>query len=157
MTVTFFGHRNTPSDIKPLLKKVLRKLIENEGANMFYVGNEGAFDRMAYDTLIELKKEYPFIEYKVVLAYLQKRKKDIKNFSSSETVFPEELTNTPLRFAIAKRNNIMLNLSDAAVCYVEKPGGGAADFKRLAEIKGKKVINLYTLTSSFWNFDISRL
>lgn len=143
MTVTFFGHRNTPAYVKPLLKKVLTELIENHGADMFYVGNEGNFDGMVYDTLKELKKEYPFIEYKVVLAYLQKRKKDIKNFSPSETVFPDELTNVPLRFAIIRRNNIMLKLSDAAVTYVEGPGGGAADFKRLAEDKGKRVFNLY--------------
>ena len=75
MTVTFFGHRNTPSFVELLLKKTLRELIENGSADMFYIGNEGAFDWMAYDTVKELKKEYPFIEYKVVLAYLQKQKR----------------------------------------------------------------------------------
>mgnify|MGYP000514572695 CR=1 FL=1 len=81
MTVTFFGHRRTPDSVKPLLKETLRELIEKDRADMFYVGNEGSFDWMVYDTLKELKTEYPFISYKVVLAYLEKRKKDIKNFS----------------------------------------------------------------------------
>lgn len=135
MTVTFFGHRDTPSSIAPELKEVLTKLIEKNGATVFYVGNEGNFDWMVYDTLKELKSKYPFIEYKVVLAYLTKRKKDIKNFSPSETVYPEKLTETPLRFAISKRNHIMLGLADAVVTYVRGPGGGAADFKRLAEDK----------------------
>lgn len=142
MTVTFFGHRDTPSSIAPKLKKVLTKLIEKNGATVFYVGNEGNFDWMVYDTLKELKSKYPFIEYKVVLAYLTKRKKDIKNFSPSETVYPEKLTETPLRFAISKRNHIMLGLADAVVTYVRGPGGGSADFKRLAEDKNKIVINL---------------
>lgn len=142
MTVTFFGHRDTPSSIAPELKKVLTKLIEKNGATVFYVGNEGNFDWMVYDTLKELKSKYPFIEYKVVLAYLTKRKKDIKNFSPSETVYPEKLTETPLRFAISKRNHIMLGLADAVVTYVRGPGGGAADFKRLVEDKNKIVINL---------------
>ena len=133
MTVTFFGHRNTPDSVKPLLKKVLRELINQDGAKMFYIGNEGSFDRMAYDVLKELKEE--------VLAYLERRKKDIKKFSPWETVFPDELTKTPPRFAIAKRNRIMLRLADTAVVYVEGPGG-AADFKRLAEACGKRVINL---------------
>lgn len=75
MTVTFFGHRDTPSSIAPELKKVLTELIEKNGATVFYVGNEGNFDWMVYDTLKELKSEYPFIEYKVVLAYLTKKKK----------------------------------------------------------------------------------
>ncbi|MBQ2286515.1 MAG: hypothetical protein II252_04340 [Clostridia bacterium] len=142
MTVTFFGHRDTPSSVAPELKNVLTALIEKEGATLFYVGNEGNFDRTVYDTLKELKEKYPFIEYKVVLAYLTKRKKDIKNFSFSETIYPEKLAETPLRFAISKRNSIMLNLADTVVTYVRGPGGGAADFKRLAESKGKRVINL---------------
>lgn len=142
MTVTFFGHRDTPSSVAPELKNVLTALIEKEGATLFYVGNEGNFDRTIYDTLKELKEKYPFIEYKVVLAYLTKRKKDIKNFSFLETIYPEKLAETPLRFAISKRNSIMLNLADTVVTYVRGPGGGAADFKRLAESKGKRVINL---------------
>lgn len=142
MTVTFFGHRDTPSSVAPELKNVLTALIEKEGATLFYVGNEGNFDRTVYDTLKELKEKYPFIEYKVVLAYLTKRKKDIKNFSFLETIYPEKLAETPLRFAISKRNSIMLNLADTVVTYVRGPGGGAADFKRLAESKGKRVINL---------------
>lgn len=142
MTITFFGHRDTPSSVAPELKNVLTALIEKEGATLFYVGNEGNFDRTIYDTLKELKEKYPFIEYKVVLAYLTKRKKDIKNFSFSETIYPEKLAETPLRFAISKRNSIMLNLADTVVTYVRGPGGGAADFKRLAESKGKRVINL---------------
>lgn len=142
MTVTFFGHRDTPSSVAPELKNVLTALIEKEGATLFYVGNEGNFDRTVYDTLKELKEKYPFIEYKVVLAYLTKRKKDIKNFSFSEMIYPEKLAETPLRFAISKRNSIMLNLADTVVTYVRGPGGGAADFKRLAESKGKRVINL---------------
>ena len=82
------------------------------------------------------------------MAYLEKRKKDIKNFSPSETIFPEELIKTPLRFAIVKRNNIMLRYADTVVTYVEGPGG-AADFKRLAEDRGKRVINLYKRKSVF--------
>ncbi len=148
MTVTFFGHRRTPDSVKPLLKETLRELIEKDRADMFYVGNEGSFDWMVYDTLKELKTEYPFISYKVVLAYLEKRKKDIKNFSPSETIFPEELIKTPLRFAIVKRNNIMLRYADTVVTYVEGPGG-AADFKRLAEDRSKRVINLYKRKSVF--------
>ena len=145
MTVTFFGHRHTPSAVRPWVKTLLNELIEKDGADMFYVGNEGSFDWIVYDTLRELKTEYPFIKYKVVLAYLQRRKKDIKAFSPSETIFPEELTKTPLRFAIAKRNCIMLGYADTVVTYVEHPGGGAADFKRLAEDGGKRVINLYEI------------
>ena len=39
MTVTFFGHRSTPDSVKPLLKKVLRELINQDEANRQY--NQG--------------------------------------------------------------------------------------------------------------------
>ena len=42
MTVTFFGHRNTPDSVQPILKKTLIQLIVNEDADTFYVGNRGA-------------------------------------------------------------------------------------------------------------------
>ena len=59
MTVTFFGHRNTPAYVKPLLKKVLTELIENHGADMFYVGNEGNFDGMVVLKSCKVKKGSP--------------------------------------------------------------------------------------------------
>ena len=44
MTVTFFGHKNTPQSIQENAETVIRNLIENHGADMFYVGNKGNFD-----------------------------------------------------------------------------------------------------------------
>ena len=41
---TFFGHRDCPSSIKPKLREVLIDLIENHSVDMFYVGQQGAFD-----------------------------------------------------------------------------------------------------------------
>ncbi|HCD81098.1 MAG TPA: hypothetical protein DEQ65_01930 [Ruminococcaceae bacterium] len=142
MTVTFFGHRNTPDSIQPSLKKALIQLIEQEGADTFYVGNEGNFDCMAYKTLKELKTIYPFIEFKVMLAYLTKRKSDFYTPETEDTVFPDGLLKTPLKFAISKRNNIMLKLADTVVMYA-CAAGSTLNLKALAEDRGKRVINLY--------------
>ena len=70
MTCTFFGHRNAPDTIKPILRKAIVNLIENRGVDLFYVGNQGAFDRTAISVLRGLKEEYPQIQYYVVLAYV---------------------------------------------------------------------------------------
>ncbi|MCQ2440540.1 MAG: hypothetical protein MJ076_01415 [Clostridia bacterium] len=43
---TFFGHWDTPEEVRPLLQGVLKQLIENRGADTFYVGNQGGFDLM---------------------------------------------------------------------------------------------------------------
>ena len=67
LTCTFFGHHDCPEAIKPKLREVLVDLIENASVELFYVGNKGAFDRMARSVLRELKREYPGIDYAVVL------------------------------------------------------------------------------------------
>ena len=72
MICTFFGHRNAPEQIKPKLKSLLIDSIENQNVNMFYVGNHGAFDRMAREILKDLKEKYD-IKYYVVLAYIPKK------------------------------------------------------------------------------------
>ena len=72
MICTFFGHRDAPPEIKPLLREVLVDLIERQGVKHFYVGNQGNFDAMALRLLKEFEKPYS-ITYDVVLAYLPKK------------------------------------------------------------------------------------
>lgn len=59
-----------------------------------------------------------------------------------DTVFPNGLLKTPLKFAISKRNNIMLKLADTVVMYA-CTAGSTLNLKALAEDRGKRVINLY--------------
>ena len=53
-TCTFFGHRECPTDIRPKLRELLIDLIENRSVTMFYVGRNGAFDRLVRSVLREL-------------------------------------------------------------------------------------------------------
>lgn len=73
LTCTFFGHRDTPREIRPILRSTLIDLIENKNVLNFYVGNHGNFDAMVSGTLRELKEIYP-IRYAVVFAYLPNQK-----------------------------------------------------------------------------------
>ena len=65
---TFFGHRDCPETVKPKLREVLVDLITNHEVDMFYVGHQGQFDAYAHSELKKLKREYPQINYAVVLA-----------------------------------------------------------------------------------------
>lgn len=142
MICTFFGHRYVSSDIQKLLKPLLIELIERQGIGVFYVGNQGAFDRMVLSTLESLKIQYPHIQVLVVLAYLPTNRPIDDLMDYSNTVYPDGLETTPPKFAISRRNRWMLKQSDVVVTYVIHPHGGAAQFKALAEKQGKKVINI---------------
>lgn len=51
MVCSFFGHRDTPQKILPALERLVIDLIENQQADMFYMGNQGNFDIMAKKTI----------------------------------------------------------------------------------------------------------
>lgn len=141
MICTFFGHRDTPKEIEPILKSTLIELVEKKDVNFFYVGNQGNFDCMVRKALKQLKICYPHIDYAVVLAYMSIRKdKYVTDFS--DTIYPEELDSIHPKYAILKRNDWMINHSDYVVTYVKHSFGGAYKFSMESKRKGKSVINL---------------
>ena len=139
MTVTFFGHKDTPKEIEPTLRTTLVDLIENHGAIKFYVGNNGNFDTMVRRQLENLSQAYP-ITYNVVLAYLPTKKSEYDDYTN--TILPEGIETVHKRFAISWRNKWMIQQSDVVVTYVTHNFGGAAQFKEMAEKQGKTVIEL---------------
>ena len=142
MTCTFFGHRYVPKKIEPTLRSTLSDLIENHGVDLFYVGNHGAFDTMVRRVLRELSAKYP-IRYHVVLAYMPEKRDEYRLTDYSDTILPEGIETVIKRFAINYRNKWMIEQSDFVVTYVVHDGGsGAAQFKKMAERKGKMIFNL---------------
>lgn len=139
MTVTFFGHKDTPKNIEPTLRTTLIDLIENHDATEFYVGNNGNFDTMVRRQLENLPQTYP-ITYNIVLAYIPTKKSEYDSFIN--TLLPEGIETIPKRFAISYRNKWMVEQSDVVVTYVTHSFGGAAQFKAMAERQGKTVIEL---------------
>ena len=143
MTCTFFGHRVVPDEIEPTLRSALIELIEKRGVTLFYVGNNGEFDAMVRRVLKELSARYP-ITCCVVLAYLPGKSRDAKTTDDADTILPEGIETVPKRFAVAYRNRWMVAHADVAVTYVAHDvGSGAAQFKRLAEKKGKTIVELF--------------
>ncbi len=140
MICTFIGHRDTPNDIKTVLKSTIIELIENHSVNEFYVGNHGNFDRMVLSVLKEISEKFPYISYTVVLAYIPQQKKIYEDYY--HTIYPDILENTPPKFAIKKRNYWMIKKSDFLVCYVNNKLTNAYDYLEKAINTEKTVINL---------------
>ena len=138
LTCTFFGHRDCPDTIRTKLREVLVELIANHGVEMFYVGNQGRFDTIVSGVLRDLKKEYPHIDYAVLLAYMPCRRDE----DASDTMLPEGIEYVHPRYAISWRNNWMLQQSDYVVTYITHSWGGAAKFADKARKQGKRVINI---------------
>ena len=139
---TFFGHRDCPNSIKPKLREVLIDLIENHAVNMFYVGQQGAFDGIVRSVLKELVLLYPHIRYAVVLERLPQKRDELDTRDYSDTMLPEGIETAHPRFAISWRNNWMLKQSDYVVTYITHSWGGAAQFAEKAERQKKTILRL---------------
>ena len=146
MRCTFFGHRDTPQAVAESLRAVLVQLITENGVDDFYVGNQGGFDNMVRRVLSGLRETYPQIRCTVILAYMPQKEEDVP--SDMPSVYPEEITRRPQRFAISARNQWMLKRADYVVTYTERDGG-AAKMDRKARKAGKAVINLAS-DDMFW-------
>ena len=137
MVCTFIGHRDAPHLLKPILKQVLKDLIENKNVNVFYIGNQGNFDCIARQCLKELKKIYN-INYYVVLAYMPAGN---KTDDYSDTVYLDEISNTPYKYRIIERNKWMIKRSDIVIAYCKYPGN-TREFRDIAKKQNKTIIDL---------------
>lgn len=140
MNVTFCGHARITNGepVRAWLFSVTQALIER-GATTFYLGGYGSFDALAAEVLRKQKEKYPDIELILVRAYLQG---EMDGFGYDDSIYPP-LESVPLRFAISKRNQWMVQRSDVVVAYVTHDWGGAATTLRYAKGKKKEII-LYT-------------
>lgn len=141
-TYSFFGHRDTPASIRPILKCIIIDLLQKDSDCEFLVGNQGAFDALVKSVLKELQKEGYDFSFYIVIPYLPTKKNPQDDISQEPLLFPEGLETVPKRFAISKRNRWMVDVSDSVICYIRHWQGGAASAVEYAQRKKKTVINL---------------
>ena len=137
MIVTFCGHRQVEEErlVRSWLEATVAGLIQ-KGADEFYLGGYGGFDRMALSVVNHAKEERPWLRSALVLPYLDRK---IAAEEYDHTIYPP-LETVPTRFAILKRNRWMVDKADVIVAYVIHEWGGAAATLRYAESREKTVV-----------------
>ena len=137
--VTFCGHKEIAdtSTVRVAVDETLRGLVA-EGADYFLLGGYGGFDSLAAHAVYDLKQDNPQIHSTLVIPYLN-RDYDTKLYD--DTTYPP-LEGVPLKFAISKRNEWMVDQADVVVAYVQHSWGGAAATLRYAESKKKRIIRI---------------
>ncbi len=139
---TFIGHKDCFDDIIHNLQISIDNLIIHNDVDTFYVWTNGNFDRLVYNLLIKLSIRYK-IKIFVVLAYLGKSEN--YHYDPRFTLFPDILEKTPLKYAILKRNEYMLDKSQFLICYVNNTFSNSYSFVKKALCKKITIINLGSL------------
>lgn len=140
MTCTFFGEAHGTKDINDMLRNTITTVIENYTVDTFYVGNRGSFNKLVYRILKELEKDYG-IKYRVVTTRMLCRKHQPHILRVRE-ILPDDIKRVSYRLSKTFRNLWMITQSDIVVTHVISKRGEAAEFKSIAEERGKFIINI---------------
>ncbi len=123
MQACFIGHRVIikNQELYSLLKKTTEELI-HKGVTTFLFSDKGAFDKLSWEVVTELKKKYTFIERVYVRAnyqYIDKSYEEYLLTFYEKTYFPPNLVNAG-KSSYIKRNYEMINASSYCVFYYNK-------------------------------------
>ena len=151
MVITFCGHSHFSAKENDE-KQVLNLLEEiSKGRQVhFYLGGYGGFDSFAKDCAKKFKATHPNARIIFVSPYINKWLDDRKEYFQKEydeIIYPE-LENVPLKFAISKRNEWMINHADYVIAYVKTHYGGAYSALLFAQKHKKPYTNLSALDDS---------
>lgn len=131
-TCAFTGHRELAFGFSArALKKAVEGLIL-QGVDTFYNGMAMGFDLIAAETVLKLKKKYPFIKLIACIpCYNQERgfsEKDKKRYVSILKKAEERTYVSEFYFngCMQKRDRYMADRADALVAYLKKETGGTA-------------------------------
>ena len=149
MIISFVGHSCVPSStvVKEKVKEQIRNYIIDRGSVICYLGGYGDFDNICASACKELKKEYSCIETIFVSPYLIENRNEKGRFGVGiyDSLIYPPIENVPVRFAILKRNEWMMENADLVIAYVKHNHGGAYKTLCVAKRKKKLIVNISDL------------
>ena len=128
-------------------EKILHFLDEKIGKNSadIYLGDNGEFDRFAYDCCKKYKEINPNVSLLFVTPYMtmnyQRNQLECQKIRFDGIIYPE-IEKKPKKFAIYYCNRWMVEKADFVVAYVKRDWGGAYTTYKYARRKGKSIFNL---------------
>ena len=147
----FTGHRNRTSfdfDEQDRLRDEIENLIQTKGVELFITGGALGFDTLAAQTVLSLKKRYPFIKLMLALPCVEqadrwsaneqlvyndiKKRADIVHYVNR--VYSEN--------CMIQRNDFMLENAKYCICYLRQLRGGTYYTAQRAKKLGRVLITL---------------
>lgn len=144
MIITFAGHRfvHNHDEIKKRVKAAIREVVITNEALVCLCGGYGEFDNICASACRELKTEGMNVTIVYVTPYItlseQKKINERQSTLPYDSIFYPPIENTPLKFAISKRNEWMMSEADIVISYIKHNYGGAYKSVTCAKRKKKK-------------------
>ena len=127
------------SDIIEKVKKQALRLIDEEDVDTFLVGVKGAYERDAYNAVLQIKQDNPSIRIILVASSMKEVNDGERYFDSF--IYPDKAAIGYKRWCIVHRNNWIIGNTDFIISYNQLEGRAFEVCKR-AKNKGVQVIEL---------------
>ena len=137
----FFGndYKWRRDDIIEKVKEQALQLIAEEEVDTFYVGSKGAYERDAYNAVLQIKQNNPGIRIVFVASSMKEVNEGSRYFDSF--IYPDRAAIGYKRWCIVHRNNWIIENTDFIIAY-NRFEGRAFEVCKRAKNKGVKVIEL---------------
>ena len=141
--------RRPNQELKLKIQAQIINLIENEDVDTFLVGEIGGYEEDAYDTVLEVFKNYPDIHITLVVSKTSELH-DIGIDGSGiihqrrfchDWIYPDKSAVGYKRWCIVHRNRYIIENTDFIIAY-NKYKGRAYEFCKQAKNKGVTIIEL---------------
>lgn len=142
--VSLIGHRYIEDcHLQDRLEVIVRELIDTHEYVEFMIGRNGDFDLMAASAIKTVQKNHRD-DNSCLCLVLPYPVADMEYYEDyyNEVILPNELWGVHPKSAITKRNQWMIDNSDALIAYVEHEGGGAARCLHITEKREIEIIRL---------------
>lgn len=138
-----FGHADCLDHVLPRLEQSIEIAISN-GVTNFYVGNRGAFDRLAATAVKRAKQKFPGVRLYLLLAYHPAERAPEPSEGFDGTYYPL-YEKVPRRFAIVRTNEAMLHQADTVICYVNHLGNTKELLRLAHKIQEKEDLQIINI------------
>lgn len=141
----FIGHRETSSELLPILRQTVEQHICEYSVTEFIVGGYGGFDHLAAKAVISLKQQYPQITLSLLIPYHPAERPIETPPGFDNTYYPPGMEKVPRKLAIVWANRYMVNHVDYLIAYAWHPASNARDlveYARKLETKGQIAVTL---------------
>ena len=149
MIIAFTGHSTLQNreELAIKLKNAICSNLPKDEKVSFFCGGYGEFDTLCAKVGHELKKSYVDCEVLLITPYIteshqKKLNGDPQIKALYDSIVYPPLESVPLRYAILRRNEWMIDKADLVIAFVTHTFGGAYKTLAYAKRKKKKIINL---------------
>ena len=146
LIITFCGHSRIygENDLQKRLSEAIEKVAKDSNDITFYLGGCGHFDGLALACCREYKKRHSgakLIFYSPFYSESYFKRRDYF-LNLVDDIIIAETESTPKKYAIVKRNKLMVASADYVIAFVKYGWGGAATTLKYAITHNKPFINL---------------